>query len=257
VAELTDILNSGDVNTLVLTENMKLVPVEDPLYEDTFLRVGPGGLLSIYRAPDQDVHWTDTDVTEVGLTGTPNSLLSVIPDQGLDSTDGSYAISGMLDNTSNQTVDVTITVLVNAVEEGSRVISMLREETNKVFVFSGTIVNSVSASDVVTVEFESSKNDVSLRGDLQATKIRLTKAQAAPVGALTTASLNKTFTALVNLNPKPSRSEIESILSNEGYTVPLADDFIFALVDTNGSKWSVRYDLSEDAYWSNKLTESA
>jgi len=53
--ELTDILKSGDVDNIVIAENIQFL-IATANEEGMFMRIGANGLISLYRAPDRDVH---------------------------------------------------------------------------------------------------------------------------------------------------------------------------------------------------------
>ena len=191
MAELKDIMASGEIKAVatsqvLIEDNIVLKKVKSPVYEDTFVRIGQGGALSLYRAPDQDVHWEDTDVTQQVLDTAPTTMLSVTVDQELTPDDGSYTFGCILDNTANQTIDISIHVDVTP-NGGSTVSSdpvlyeLDRGELGRNILLSGTFDTTQAANTLYELVIDSSGAGVEMRGDLAVSKFRLTKAQAAPV----------------------------------------------------------------------------
>ncbi len=181
---VAEYLNSGEAIQIGMSETTRYDIAADPQYEDMFLKIGPGGLTTLHRFPDQDVHWIDVDLTDIELTTTSVGILSVTPDLDLLPSDSGYQISGVLDNNSNQEQTVTITVH-DGTSSVTQDIILAKEEMGKVFAYTGLVTNTIVANTTITVAFEnSSNNNVNLRGDIVATKIKVTKAQAAPVTTL-------------------------------------------------------------------------
>jgi len=181
---IKEYLESGEANNIIMAGNIKFNVVEDPAYDNMFMRVD-GGVVSLYRAPDQDVHWTDADTANIAMTTSPVELLSIAPDQELVSADSGYKILGRLDNTVNQIRTVIITILYDAVPQGTVNIELDKEQTNVPISYMGLIQTPVPAGTVISVTFEASGIGVDLRGDAVATSIKVTKAQAAPVAMST------------------------------------------------------------------------
>ncbi len=180
VINAKDYLESGQANNIILAGNIGYVAAQDPLYDDMFLRV-TNGITNLYRAPDRDVHWADAETNNVAITTSPVELLSVTPDQQLVSTDSGYKITGRLDNTQNQTRQVTMSILFDAGQVATVNIDLDKNQTNVPISYTGLIDTPVDAGTVISVTFEASGTGVQLRGDLIATTIKITKAQSAPV----------------------------------------------------------------------------
>ena len=193
--ELSDILLSGEITAiktkqLAIAQNITLEQVMSEEYEDTFVRVGKGGQLSLYRAPDQDVHWEDTDNTQQALDTAPTVMFAITADQELTPNDGSYSFGCVLDNTSNQKRDITIHVDVTP-SGGSTVssdpfeIELDRGEVSRTVLLSGVFETTQPANTLYQLVVDSSGSGVNMRGDLAVSKFKLTKAKAAPVAAQT------------------------------------------------------------------------
>ena len=184
------------VNTIDIAQNIRFAVANGVEDEGLFLRIGADGWLSTYRAPDQDAHWEDTDNTSIALTTTGNPVLSVTPDQDVLTSDGSYEISGKLDNTTGQEKTVTLAVKDDGVPGETTTIILAKNELGKTFIFSGGVVSTIASGSVMTIEFSANNTGVNLRGDSLVTKLVLTKAQAAPVA----------LSSITSLNPEPSEA---------------------------------------------------
>ena len=268
VRNIGDYLASGEAGNLLLSGNIGYLVAQDPSYDGMFMRL-QGGVTSLYRAPDQDVHWTDEDSTEVLLTTTANSLLSVTTDMDLTSADGSYRITGIASNSTNQDVTMTVTVKDDGVVIGSRPIDLVKEETTKQFVFSGSLDDPIASGSVLTVEFIASKaNAITLNGTNSPTKIDLTKAQAAPVvfdDDAVSAYLSTpdgmsdigtvTYDTLADLGNTLSVAEIEAVLTS--FSVPAyTRDMSFYIKDSSDTSFAVHYTYSSDSYQYEKLSNA-
>jgi len=178
--ELTDILKSGDVDNMVIAENIQFL-VTTTNEEDMFMRIGANGLISLYRAPDQDTHWIDTDNTQRVLDTVDTEILSITTDEELTAENGSYTISCRLDNTSNQTRSVTIHAEINGVPGEDQVYELAKNEVERSVLVSGVITQPYASGAVINVWFDSSGAGVELRGDILETKLKVTAAKSAPV----------------------------------------------------------------------------
>ena len=177
---ISDYLGSGELDNIALTENIQFLSATEA-HEGMFMRIGTGGLISLYKAPNQDVEWVDTDVTEFGLTTSSQEVLSIVIDQEIiGNTNGSFSISGIVSNSRNQVQTLDITVKDDGVVLGVGHIELSANEASKPFIFSGIIEPTIASGSVITVEFGGSDN-LTLNGTSNATKLQIIKAQAAPV----------------------------------------------------------------------------
>ncbi len=258
---ITEYMVSGDLNDILVAGNIGYTVANVPEAEDMFMRIGAGGVTSLYRAPDQDVHWEDSDTSEIPLTTTPNEILSVTIDQDMTVGDGSFVISGQASNSDNKDRVITVTVKDDGAVIATGEVNLLGDETDKLFAFSGGISSPVLSSSTITVEFEASTNgDLTLNGTSIATKIKITKALAAPVSALSEEDLkNIDFTIMIyttNIGGSLSRSEIESAIMFNGYDLP-TEDFSFKLYDTDVNvMYLIKYLKLEDEYHYEKYTKA-
>ncbi len=178
---ITEYLASGEADNLVLTGNIGYLAAQDSSYDGMFLRV-ENGITSLYKAKDQDIHWEDEDATSILLSDTPQEILSITITEDVLSTDGSFVIGGQVTNTHNKDVNLEIIVKDDGVQIATGTITTLKEESNKIFAFSGALEATIASGSVITVEFSGDRaNVLTLDGNALATRIKVTKAQAAPV----------------------------------------------------------------------------
>jgi len=179
VAELKDILASGDIDELVVGEQLGLSAADSAEFEGAYLRVGAGGIVYYYQMPDTDTTWIDTDNTDIALTTTENSVLSTTPDQDVTTADGSYTVEGKLANTAPQDRVVTISVYVAGVFANSMDVNVARNDLDRIFLVSGNLANDIPSGSLVEVRFVVDvTGSVTLKGTETLTKATLTKAAA-------------------------------------------------------------------------------
>ena len=190
MAELTrdelrgnDVMASGTIDYANIKENIRLIPADVPEAIDQFLRITDYGFLSLYKAPDQDVHWEDTNSDEVVLTTSQQEIVSVTPNLELNPNDTSIQVSGEISNSKNQIQYAYIQVLLDGVEHGlPREIQMESNQKDRIFAFSTQLVNTYPANTVVSVNIYADQNGNLTLGDiLTPVRLKITKAQAAPV----------------------------------------------------------------------------
>lgn len=252
VRQINEYLTSGEVLDLHIASNIKYDAVADPVYKNMFLRIGDEGWTSLYRAPDQDIIWRDTNSLSVPIGIITTEILGVTITEDIGPTDSTYMVSGSLSNTRNQTRIVTLEMRVNGTPDGSQDIILGASELNKTFVLSNVIANTHLSGSVITVWMSTTADgDVTLNGDLQVTVLEITKAQAAPVVAITAQDVQDhdyklNLTTTTNLGPKLSRTEIETVIVASGYPLP-TDTVSFNISDLIRD-FAVTYNVTEDRY---------
>ncbi len=178
--KIAEYMGSGELDNIAITENIQFL-VTTASEEGMFMRIGANGLISLYRAPDQDVHWIDTDTTEFNVTNLEQEVLSVVIDEEIiGDSNGSFSISGIVSNNRNQIQTLDITVKDDGVITGVGHIELAANESAKPFIFSGVITDTIANGSLITVEFGGS-DFLTLNGTSTPTKIEITKAQSAPV----------------------------------------------------------------------------
>jgi len=257
---IDDRLASGLVPAIVADDiktlgQMTYASASDPAYENMFLRIGPGGTTELYKAPDQDEHWEDTDTTDVAVTTTPNSLLSVtpVPASGdITPADGSYSVSGKVSNNNNNSRTLILEAFDDGVSIGSQNVLVAGNESGKIFTFSSSIEVTITSGSVITVEFSASDTgNLTLLGTQLQTKFEITKA-ATPTTMVALQALDnnvhRVFIYAGSTGPILSLAEI-----NAAVTEPIETMGKFFIV-SNDHVYQVMWTGTK--YYSIELTEA-
>ncbi len=179
--KLSDVLKSGEIADIRLSNNIWFEQADVVEADGMFMRVGLGGGVSLYKAPDQDVHWEDTDNTSQSLPETSTEVLVVAVNEDVTTEDGSWNISMRFDNTANKDRTVLLNVKVNGTVSSMVSYDLKKHEIDRQVLLGGTLKNNILANDIISVELDASDTGVELRGDLFSTRLKVTKAQAAAV----------------------------------------------------------------------------
>ena len=245
---------AGDIETL---GQIIYDAASNSIYEGMFLRIGPGGTTVLYKAPDQDEHWEDTDATDVTVVITPNSLLSVtpVPTSGdITTGTGSYLVSGKVSNSNNNTRILTIEMFDDGVSVGSVDVTVAGLDSGKIFTFSAAIAATIVSGSVITCKFSTTTNsDLTLLGTELETKLEIIKAFTPTALAL--------FNQVNNIDARLFIST-ETVLAfltraNIEFAVPSPYKKMFFFRDFTGDTWQVFYDEAADKFFYNKLSEAA
>jgi len=259
--ELLDILSGDEIpgiraDNMVIDEQMGFASVTDPSFDGTFVRV-QGGILYTYKAPNNDAEWEDSDTTDIALTTTPQEVLSVTLDQGLTVDDGSYVISGQVDNGDNQNRSLDIIVKDDGVEIGTGVVNLAKDEVGKNFAFSGNITAPIDTGSVITVEFGASSNGaLTLKGTNIPTKIKITLANGDPIVLGSSVSVDVVYDTSANLGTTLSRTEIENVLTYNGIAIFTKNEAFF-IRDASDRLFMVTYLINRDTYNYERLSEAS
>ena len=183
MAELTDILSSGEINNIVVAGNIGYKAAEGGEYNGMFLRLF-NGQTSLYRAPDQDLHWQDNNTTnfviDENTTGTPIPDLTV--DHEVTVENGSFIFYAQVDNlSSNMDCNITVTFKDGSTIIGTPpMITIDKGDLGRPINIFGSVGTAIPAGHSITVEVYPTE-DIKLRGDISPTTFKITEAQAAPV----------------------------------------------------------------------------
>jgi len=180
VKNINEFLSSGQAENIVVSGNIGYSAIQDPSYNGMFLRV-ENGVTGLYKAPDQDTHWVDTDTTQRTLDTVDTEILSITTNEELTSDNGSYTVSCRLDNTSNQTRSVTIHAEINGAPGEPQVYELAKNEVERSVLVSGAISQTYASGAVINIWFDCDGTGVELRGDILETKLTVTAAKSAPV----------------------------------------------------------------------------
>ncbi len=201
--ELLTILESGDVNDIIMGGNINFASRADPSYNDMFLRL-QDGFISLYRADSQDKVWTDTDNASVPLSTTAVEILSITID-GVPVTpnNGSYTLGFSVSNTSNQNVALDTIVKAGGTEVGRQNTVIPSNYSGKIIMLSGVVVSQIDIGTVVTVEFEAASNgNLTINGDDTLSTFEITEAGGLEVSSLSIEQLDTfDWTMLPDGNP--------------------------------------------------------
>ncbi len=178
-----DIMASGEIDYVNVAENIRLAKADTPVAVDQFVRIGDSGMMTLYKAADQDVHWFDENTSVIDLTTTEQEVLTITVDMELTPADTSIVISGKIDNTTNQDREAYLVLKVDDVSIGAPFeVTMLPEEQDRLFSLNGEILQTYPIGTKVSIDMYASQNNaLVLDGASSSAKMRITKAQAAPV----------------------------------------------------------------------------
>ncbi len=168
--KISDYLNSGEIDRIRVSDNIQFDKANVPEADGMFLKFGPGGLLSAYRAPDLDQHWEDTYTTDIEMSSTENQLLSVTIDDDLLPEDSSYQLSFVATNINRQSQEMTIHIYDDTID-----VIVAGDASHQLYVFYGSIKAIWDTGSVIEFGF-SGNEDITLNGSDTPVKIILTKA---------------------------------------------------------------------------------
>ncbi len=180
--KLSEILESGEIARIRVSDNIQFDKANNPEIKGMFVRFGEGGLLSGYKAKDQDIHWEDSDTSEAPLSSTEIQLLSVTLTEDLlvADNDGSYQLSFAVTNIDKKSQDMDIIIKSEGTEVDRRTISVAAEASIQTYVLAGSPKSDWSSGSTISISFNGSAK-LTINGGSLPTKIVITKAQAAPI----------------------------------------------------------------------------
>ena len=166
----------GNQGMLVLDGNIQFVKAASPVIDGMTMTIGNDGLIELQQTGDTAVSWSDSDSTAVTLTTVPAQLLAFTLDQPVAAGEGSYAVSGKIDNTDNKDRDLTINIYRNTTLIRTGVLEIPEKTDLYMFSFTGALETALSVGDEIKVEFAADKdNELVLRGDVYTTVARVKK----------------------------------------------------------------------------------
>jgi len=184
VAELKDILNSGDINTMVVADNIIYEKADYTDAEDMFFRMGPGGKAYLHKVPDQDVHMDSDYKQDVIPPEAWTEYFSITTNHELTSDNGTFVFTGDFFVIDNKERDLWLRALVNGTVIGSEEKVTLWKDNgtdHQQVTISRGIVNTIPSGAVVTFELWGESDGIKMNGAYQTARFRLTAAQSAPV----------------------------------------------------------------------------
>ncbi len=268
------VMSSGEIDYIDVAENIRLARADVIEALDQFVRIGDFGMLALYKAPDQDVHWLDENGDGTILTTTQQEILSLTPDMEIGPNDTSILLSGKISNSRNQIQEAFVVTVIDGVPQvAEQQIIVQSNEQNKLFSFSSQLAGTYPAGTVVSFNFYAIQGgNLSLGGPINPTRVRMTKAQAAPVIANVDAQLailiklieNKADTEYVDkviINTFSGTAEPIAMLGKNGdiykrypsdTPVSIMDEVSYANFDEN-NMFEIFYDALSLDLWQAKI----
>jgi len=195
--------NDGDIP---LRGNVQFLNTTDS-EEGMLVVVGDDGYLGLRRSTDTFVDWTDTDTYAVPLGTTKNERLSVTIDEDIQASVGNWVITCKVDNSTNQERELSVSLLADGTEIGSRSVTIIKQASLQSVTFSGGFDNDAPSGTVFTVEFLADSNGaLMLRGDTVPTAIKIQK----------TIPASRIYRSSASLPQQLTRSAIEAVVSVAG-----------------------------------------
>ena len=234
---------SGEGQSLSLAAQLQYLSASASADEGMFLRIGASGFTSLYRAPDQDVHWVGTSNALQLLGSTDVIICTAIIDQDLTPADSFFEFTCQVDNNDSPSRDVVFTIKDDGAANNTRVVALNGSEQGKIVVFAGGFATTYVSGSTVTVEARTIGSNLEIRGDVAVSKMTLTKAQSAPVMALSAEGVDEEFGKLgnpvgVNIGSGLTRSQaIAGFKLLDWYDWSVSRSFY--LVDTDGSPFLI------------------
>ncbi len=228
---INDYLNSGEVNRIKVTDNIQFVKADVPEAEGMFARFGTDGLLTGYRAKDQDVHWTDTNAEDITLSSTLNIQMSVTIDQDVSPEDGTYTISFTASNTDKKTKDCVVHIFDDGVEVATQTVGVTGESDKIPYVFSGSLSDPYASGSVITCGF-TGEAEVTINGSVSVSTLEIIKAESAPIASLTFNELSYDLDKRSNLVMTDTWQTIAEVVTKEKAVIGAEYEIGFSIAST-------------------------
>lgn len=243
--KLGEYLSDGSVQDLAIKDSLIMLSAADPLAEGLFMRVGSGGIVTGYRAPNQDLEWVDsrTDLIDLGAAGIELARLTV--DHDISTTSGSFSFYCKVDNTGNATESITFRFMDDGTEIASKTIDISRATSGYGAAFWGSVTTPIADGSVLSV-IASSTATLQVRGDISPTTLKVIEAQAAPVSAIDHEKKPLIFS---NTITSPSRSDIIDAMIAAGIDASIMDHDFIAHGYNNTYNWQILYNAVIDAFY--------
>lgn len=264
MAEIIDIMSSGDIPQVVITGGMQFKQL-DAVASGLVLEITDDeGNVGLTNIPLQDTVWTGTYVADVALTTNVESaeVAQVTINEVVDDTNGTYSLSFFVQNTGENDTDITIRVYDDGVYIGSQVVSLSRQTLSQNFTLSGGLNGQIAASSTIGYTFEANKAGVVIAGSVSAIVSKIKKTSLSLVfnnenGAFNSQVGDAFRGALIvetdsNLGTTLSRVEIEGAILAAGLPYP-PENIQFFLTDSTRT-FLVFYNSIADEYVYERLS---
>jgi len=178
--ELTGILSGGTIGLIVadnisVAEDMQYQQADVPEAVGMVLNIAPNGLVGLTRIAAPAVTDISTDNRLIAVTSTTTEIVAVTTTAEHTAAESAFEFTCRIDNTVNQTRALIFRLKIDAVENGSTVVNMDKNEINHSVVFSGPLTATHPASTVISMDVDSVATGANIRGDLQASIIKVVK----------------------------------------------------------------------------------
>jgi hypothetical protein len=208
--KISDYLSSGDVGTIVVSDNIIYKQADVPEAKGMFFRVGTGGATSLYRAPKQYSTQHDENTSYVILQDTETEICSITSTEELTTANGSYEFEWNVTNSTSVDKGYTIIFKVNGTAKFSKDFVVLADATNTPHVFSGNFRNTLAVNDVVSVVMYSQMDagDVIVDGVFRKSELTLYRSDDTTI-----ASNEEDIVYSGSFGRSPSRREINDMVA--------------------------------------------
>jgi len=177
-------MTSGEIKTIVVNDNIQYNKAKVGA-DGMFLRIGAGGATELYRAVDQDVVMIDDVTVSTPIPSAWTQMFSITLTTDVTPENGSMVFSGDFFNDSSQDRELWMRMMVDGVQVRSDFIFDLWKDTandHQQVIMSTTPENTFLSGQVVTLELGAdSDGNITMNGDYQQGRLKITEAQAAPV----------------------------------------------------------------------------
>ena len=163
------------VDNLSVVEDQQYQQADVPEAEGMVLNIGPNGLVGLTHVAAPGAVDINTDSRLIGITGTQQEVVAVTTSVEHTPEASSYEFSCRLDNTDNQVRTVTIQLFIDAVGSTEVDVQMSQLEVNHNVLISGPVSSTIPASTVLSFSISANNTGVNVRGDIVASKLKLTK----------------------------------------------------------------------------------
>lgn len=173
-----DLKRQGQVDYILVKDNIKFESVDGVEYEDTYVKIGENGMLKVYKSPIQDDVWTDENNIDGQIGAAFTQLFSLICDKDLTSSDSTYGMNFNISNNDNRTRTITLETRIEGTLYDTKTLDLdQRDDFRNVFIDS-VVGNTITAGDEITVWIKSDGNDITIHGNSVTNRLKVTKAAA-------------------------------------------------------------------------------
>ena len=260
--EAGDINNNGDINAVGVLNAASIVTNSTVRYKGVtpdndgmFLRVDTNGNTYAFRVQNQDTEWIDSRTDAVTIDSTERVIAGVTVNQDIQQDVGSWSFAAKIDAETRFDTSLTLTMKVDGAVTRTKTIQIQGDETGYPIAtwddFAGNVAS--GASCVITA---TSDRELTLRGDLTPTTLKVVHQNSAPVSAMATAEKALLLPPTV---VSPTKQDFLDALGSSSQAELIGSDF--TALSTNGNDFfQVFYSHQMDEFFSHPIvlaTDSA